>query len=195
MHIISSWWWCFVGIFFENAKWIILNFFSITISRLVMNLGPRKIPSICPIIAMQTKWLVSQKKVTFYVIFINMFVCLHYILACLSFYLLFIRFANNKLISLLLVLSFSNTFLLKHILLPFQININKDLLENDIDLDDDVYTTLQMLLLNLREMMVLHLGKAHEKRHSSIFKVLIDALSKLKGIVANPIAHTCVIYY
>ena len=55
-----------------------------------------------------------------------------------------------------------------------------------------LYTTSRILFLNLRELVVSHLGGAHEKNNLVFFQVLIDALSKPKGIVVELITFTCI---
>ena len=75
--------------------------------------------------------------------------------------------------------------------LSFQMNIDKDLSKNDMNLDDYVNTTSYMLLLNWWEMMVSHFGEVH----SLFFQVLIDAFSKPKGIVENIIVATGINHY
>ena len=113
--------------------------FWITILRLIMSLGPMWTYFVWPILTIHTKRVVSQ-----YLLFILfsiswiIFVYVHYMLFCLTITYFKFVLQTIKFTSLLLVCSFGDTSRLKCSNSFFQINMDNDLSENNIDLDDDV---------------------------------------------------------
>ena len=75
--------------------------------------------------------------ILFFLILLN-HVCVHCSLIGLLFHLFYICFADHQVTAILLVRSFSDTSRLKRKPLSFQMNINKDLSENGMNLNDDV---------------------------------------------------------
>ena len=73
-------------------------------------------------------------------------------------------------------------------------NIDKDLANNGIDLDDDVlYNFKDDTSLLMRDDGVT-VWKGPQEKHTFFFKVLIDALLKLEGIITNLTTSTCLLY-
>ena len=63
-----------------------------------------------------------------------------YIIVRFIYYFTYVTFVVQtiKFTAILLVRSFSDTIRLKRMPLPFQMNTDKDLLENDMNLDDNI---------------------------------------------------------
>ena len=142
--------------YLEDAKWtkkICQFIFSIKISTLVVNFGLAKSHFVQPILVIQTNWLVSQ---FFYSLFF--LICMNYILFCLHHILLIFHFTFFsfvlqivKFTTLLFVRSFSNAYGLTCMPLPLQMNIDKGLLENIVDLDDNVLKQLHICYFSTYE--------------------------------------------
>ena len=80
-------------------------------------------------------------------------------------------------------------------ILPFQMNIDKDLMESDMDLDnDDLYNFMDASSQLMRDNGLTPWRGLQEKQ-SLFIQVLIDGLSKLEGIVADLIAFTSIILF
>ena len=120
-----------------------------------------------------------------------MFLCVSIIfwLVCYFTYFTFVL-QPVKFTMLLLARSFSGTSGLKRMPLHFQMNINNDLLENDMDLEDDILYNLHRCYFSSDERWWSHTLEGPTRKHPLFFQVLIDALLKPKGIVAELTAST-----
>lgn len=80
-------------------------------------------------------------------------------------------------------------------ILPFQMNINKDPMESGMDLDNDILYNFMDATSQLMRDNGLTPWRGPQEKQSLFIQVLVDALSKLKGIVANLIAFTNIIFF
>ena len=69
-------------------------------------------------------------------------------------------------------------------------NIDKDLLDNDMNLDDDILYNFMDASSQLMRDNGLTPWRGLQEKQSLFIQVLIDGLSKLEGIVADLIAYT-----
>ena len=97
-----------------------------------------------------------------------------------------------KFTTLLFVRSFHNTSGWKRMPLPFQMNIDKDLSDNGMELDDDVLYNFTDATSQLMRDVGITPWRGSQEKHPLFFQVLIDAFSKPEGIVADLTAPTCI---
>ena len=97
-----------------------------------------------------------------------------------------------KFTAILLVRSFSVTTRLKRKPLPFQMNIDKDLSENGMNLDDDVLYNFTDASSQLMKDDGVTPWRGPREKHPLFFQCLIDAFTKPEGIVADLTAGTSI---
>ena len=100
-----------------------------------------------------------------------------------------------KFTAILLVRSFSDTSRLKRKPLPFQMNIDKDLSENGMNLDDDVLYNFTDTSSQLMRDDGITPWRGPREKHPLFYQVLIDAFSKSEGIVADLTVATGINYF
>ena len=71
-------------------------------------------------------------------------------------------------------------------------NINKDLSNNAMDLDDDVFYNFTNATSQLMRDDGVISWRGPQEKHSLFFSILIDDFSKPEGIVANLTVSTCI---
>ena len=74
----------------------------------------------------------------------------------------------------------------------FQINIDRDLSENDMNLDDDVLYNFRNSTFELMRDDGDTPWRDPQEKHPLFFQVLINVLSKLEGIVAELTTFTSI---
>jgi hypothetical protein len=118
-----------------------------------------------------------------------------YIIFRLIYYCTHVTFVVQtiKFTAILLVRSFSATTRLKRMPLPFQMNIDKDLSENGMNLDDDVLYNFTDASSQLMKDDDVTPWRGPREKHSLFLQCLIDAFTKPEGIVADLTADTGII--
>lgn len=151
-----------------------------------MNLGLVETHFVWPIRTIWTKWLVSQFILSFFFFFLFLWMfldCWH----CFVILFYFIcRESNSQYFCLFI---FCNTFISKDMPLSFQMNIDKDLLENAISWNDSVlYNFMNDFSQLMRDNNVTPWRGAREK--TFIILPSFDWLSKPKDTVADLMTST-----
>jgi hypothetical protein len=90
-----------------------------------------------------------------------------------------------KFTAIVLVRSFSDTSRLKRKPLPFQMNTDKNLSENGMNLDDDVLYNFTNASSQLMRDDGITPWRGPREKHPLFYQILIDVFSKSEGIVAD----------